>query len=257
MSLRIRPFSMHFVYLWLTLFWVLNVAGVESERGAQDDQLSLGLSLGPEVITVAQVFENKSSGLIVRLEGSKSYQIWFADTARQKKITRSVCYNYSKNKCLLTRIRDVSHNILVQNLRNVQSATNAVLKAPVRIPAVALPGEIRREKTRAMIAEAMSEIDFADKGSLRFVEMKNAVHYTYDLGNPQQLGLESCDWEIGVYEVVVVDYNAAYFGLYLIDIKENRGLQRAHATFSRLGEHQIREDRLAVSGTSTYALDDP
>ena len=56
--------------------------------GGGRDQPSLGLSLGPEFITVAQVWENQTSGPIVRLEGSKPYQIWFAETARQKKVTR-------------------------------------------------------------------------------------------------------------------------------------------------------------------------
>ena len=51
-------------------------------------QPSLGLSLGPEYITVVQSFPNETSGPIMQIEGSKSYQIWFADTAKQKKIAR-------------------------------------------------------------------------------------------------------------------------------------------------------------------------
>lgn len=92
----------------------------------------------------------------------------------------------------------------------------------------------------------MVEARFGIKETLQFLEVKNAVHYAYDLGTPKGLGLESCDWDKEIYEAVVVDYNAAFLGLYIIDLGETRGFHRAHATFPFLGENAIRDDRKAV-----------
>ncbi|KAL6719735.1 hypothetical protein ACLMJK_001656 [Lecanora helva] len=205
------------------------VSGVEERISAPSVQISeppIGLSLGPELITVATEWQNLSSGPVVQLQGSKPYQIWFADIARDKKITR-----------------EASLHILTNTLRHVQSSTNDVFGRPVHVTVVAVPGEIRREKTKAVIADAILELGFCSKETLQFLDMKNAAHYAYDLGSPGSLGLDVCDWDAEMNEAVIVDYNAAYLGLYLIDIKNTRAFKRAHATFSHLGENVVRSDR--------------
>ena len=150
------------------------------------------------------------------------------------------------------RRRNVTHNILVQNLRNVQSATNAVLGMPVHIPIITVPDEIKKAKPKSRITDAMVEIDFADRDSLQLLEMKSAAYFAYDLGSPAQLGLKAFDWDAEIYESVVIDYNVAYLSLYLVDIGETRAFRRAHATFADLGENAIREDRATV-GTDISA----
>ena len=132
------------------------------------------------------------------------------------------------------------------NLKNVQAATNAALGRQIQIPVVAVPDEFKRDKTRAVIKEAIAEIGFGHIDNLQLLEYKNAAYHAYDLGNPEALGLEYCDWDSAMYEAVIVDYNAAYLALYLIDLREHRGFRRAHASFPELGENAVRDERLAV-----------
>ena len=65
--------------------------------------------------------------------------------------------------------------MLISDLGNVQSATNAVFRQPVHIPVVVIPVEIRLSKTKTVIAEAILEIHFSSKDLLQLLEMKN-VH---------------------------------------------------------------------------------
>ena len=138
-------------------------------------------------------------------------------------------------------------SVLLHNLQNAQSAANAALKQESQISIIAIPDEIKREKTKAAIIDAMTEIKFGSREVLQFLEMKTAAHYAYDLGRPNQLGLEHCDWEKGVYEGIIIDYNAAYLSFYLTDIKETRAFRRAHAAFFELGEDVVRSDKATVS----------
>ena len=116
----------------------------------------------------------------------------------------------------------------------------------VHIPIVTVPDEIKKAKPKSRITDAMVEINFAHRDTLQLLEMKSAAYFAYDLGRPSQLGLEAFNWDAETYECVIVDYNVAYLGLYLIDIGETRAFRRAHATFPDLGENVIREDRTAV-----------
>ena len=140
----------------------------------------------------------------------------------------------------------MAHSVLVQNLQIVQSAINARFCTQVQIPVIALPDEIKKEKIKAAIREASVASNLADKASLRFLAMKNAVHYAYALGSPDQIVQATHDSDETTHEALVIDYNVAFLGLYLIHLQDDRALQRAHVTLPHLGEARIREDRLAV-----------
>ncbi len=57
------------------------VAVASSHLTAMAQQL-LGLSLAPKLITVAEVWQNRSSGPIVQIAGSEAYQACLAEFAR-------------------------------------------------------------------------------------------------------------------------------------------------------------------------------
>ena len=85
------PLSRIYALLFTSLVCLCSTSAVKQQQShTPNHQPPLGLSLGPQFITVAQVFDNTSTLPIVQIEGSKFYQVWFADIARHMKITRSV-----------------------------------------------------------------------------------------------------------------------------------------------------------------------
>ncbi len=71
---------------------IITIAGLSHSTAMA--QSFLGLSLAPRLITVAEVWQNRSAGPIVQLEGSEAYQAAFAGIARQESQERSVYTNH-------------------------------------------------------------------------------------------------------------------------------------------------------------------
>lgn len=67
----------------------------------------LGLSLGPRLITVAEVWHNRSSGPIVQIEGSAAYQAALAGIARKEPPERLVHHSCSLSWMARPRTRGV------------------------------------------------------------------------------------------------------------------------------------------------------
>jgi hypothetical protein len=87
----------------------------------------------------------------------------------------------------------------------------------------------------------MIDIGFGYREEFQHIEMSYAAHYVYDLGTAKGLGLEEqgCDWDMGVYEAVLVDYNSAVLTMSLIDLAEHGCVTRAEVSVPELGENAV------------------
>lgn len=70
------------------------------------------------------------------------------------------------------------------------------------------------------------------------MEMPFAVHYVYDLGTATGIGLEKgeVDWDRGVYEAVLVDYDWDILTISLVNLAEHGCVTRGQFNLPELGE---------------------
>lgn len=140
----------------------------------------------------------------------------------------------------------------------MQLATNTHFNRRVQIPVVALPLQVTDVTTKNTIKDALIDIGFATQGELQHIEMPFAVHYAYDLGTAAGVGLEKgeVDWDMGVYEAVLVDYNRDILSISLLDLAEHGTVIRGQSSVPDLGEAMAADtagQRPSVSGSQTRA----
>jgi len=141
----------------------------------------------------------------------------------------------------LVTFRNALIKALTGSLKTVQAATNTHLNRRVQISALSLPSTVHAVATKKIMRDAMIDIGFAPSEDLQSMEMPFAAHYAYDLGTAKGLGLEkgACDWDMGVYEAVLVDYNKDILSVLLLDLAEHGCVVRGEMNALELGEGAV------------------